>query len=200
MWPERGGVQGPPTSSCKILHRCLGKLRPGRPTKKSGPVKKNGKLVRQRQHQIWPGSHVLNLHRRRAPTRCSRARTGRPERGSTTTRTWGCAPHQGFDYNLIRKGPNDYIFLRNGQKKLVRSLEGDGEHRPSWGRLLQDKCYEYLLHVPRCIAGGTQARPTSGKTGSDQRALSRKPSSTRRATWTLGRSARRALPELAGAR
>ena len=33
-------------------------------------------------------------------------------------------PSKDFDYNqpLIREGPNDYILLRNGQKKLVRSL------------------------------------------------------------------------------
>ena len=35
-------------------------------------------------------------------------------------------PSKDFDYNqpLIREGPNDYILLRNGQKKLVRSLQG----------------------------------------------------------------------------
>ena len=35
-------------------------------------------------------------------------------------------PSKDFDYNqpLIRKGPNDYILLRNGRKKLVRSLQG----------------------------------------------------------------------------
>ena len=39
-------------------------------------------------------------------------------------------PSKDFDYNqpLICKGPNDYILPRNGQKKLVRSLQG-GEHR-----------------------------------------------------------------------
>ena len=39
-------------------------------------------------------------------------------------------PSKDFDYNqpLIREGFNDYILLRNGQKKLVRSLQG-GEHR-----------------------------------------------------------------------
>ena len=39
-------------------------------------------------------------------------------------------PSKDFDYNqpLIREGPNDYILLRNGQKKLVRSLQG-GERR-----------------------------------------------------------------------
>ena len=39
-------------------------------------------------------------------------------------------PSKDFNYNqpLIREGPNDYILLRNGQKKLVRSLQG-GEHR-----------------------------------------------------------------------
>ena len=32
-------------------------------------------------------------------------------------------PSKDFDYNqpLIREGPNDYILLRNGQKKLVRA-------------------------------------------------------------------------------
>ena len=36
-------------------------------------------------------------------------------------------PSKDFDYNQPQ-GPNDYILLRNGQKKLVRSLQG-GEHR-----------------------------------------------------------------------
>ena len=57
-------------------------------------------------------------------------------------------PTKEFDYNqpLIREGPNDYILLRDGQKKLVRSLEGDGEHRlTKLGKaFFRDKYYEYL--------------------------------------------------------
>ena len=68
-------------------------------------------------------------------------------------------PSKDFDYNqpLIREGPNDYILLRNGQKKLVRSLQG-GEHRLT---KLGDKYYEYLVHVPVSAAGGTRPRATS---------------------------------------
>ena len=46
--------------------------------------------------------------------------------------------------------PNDYILLRNGQKKLVRSLQG-GEHRlTKLGKgFFRDKYYEYLVHVRR---------------------------------------------------
>ena len=69
-----------------------------------------------------------------------------------------------FDYNqpLIRKGPNDYILLRNGQKKLVRSLQG-GEHRlTKLGKgFFRDKYYEYLVHVPVIIRG----RRRSGRSG-----------------------------------
>ena len=65
-------------------------------------------------------------------------------------------PSKDFDYNqpLIREGPNDYILLRNGQKKLVRSLQG-GEHRlTKLGKgFFRDKYYEYLVHVPVIIRG-----------------------------------------------
>ena len=65
-------------------------------------------------------------------------------------------PSKDPDYNqpLIRKGPNDYILLRNGQKKLVRSLQG-GEHRlTKLGKgFFRDKYYEYLVHVPVIIRG-----------------------------------------------
>ena len=63
-------------------------------------------------------------------------------------------PSKDFDYNqpLIREGPNDYILLRNGRKKLVRSLQG-GEHRlTKLGKgFFRDKYYEYLVHVPVII-------------------------------------------------
>ena len=81
-------------------------------------------------------------------------------------------PSKDFDYNqpLIREGPNDYILLRNGQKKLVRSLKG-GEHRlTKLGKgFFRDKYYEYLVHVAVIIRGrrrsGTPARATSAGTG-----------------------------------
>ena len=58
-------------------------------------------------------------------------------------------PSKDFDYNqpLIREGSNDYILLRNGQKKLVRSLADQA------GGFFRDKYYEYLVHVPVIICG-----------------------------------------------
>ena len=75
-------------------------------------------------------------------------------------------PTKDFDYNqpLIREGPNDYILLRNGQKKLVRSLDGDGEHRlTKLGKaFFRDKCYEYLVHVPVVIRGRRRSGRNAG--------------------------------------
>ena len=77
-------------------------------------------------------------------------------------------PTKDFDYNqpLIREGPNDYILLRNGQKKLVRSLDS-----PSWGRPSSEtstmstwSTYRWSSATGGAV-GGTRARPTSGKTG-----------------------------------
>ena len=72
-------------------------------------------------------------------------------------------PSKNFDYNqpLIREGPNDYILLRNGQKKLVRSLQG-GEHRlTKLGKgFFRNKFCEYLVHVPGW-AGPRGTRRTS---------------------------------------
>ena len=66
-------------------------------------------------------------------------------------------PSKDFDYNqpLIREGPNDYILLRNAQKKLVRSL-----HRlTKLGKgFFRDKYYEYLVHVPVIIRGRWRRR------------------------------------------
>ena len=74
-------------------------------------------------------------------------------------------PSKDFDYNqpLIRKGPNDYILLRNGQKKLVRSLQG-GEHRlTKLGKgFFRDKYYEYLVHVPVIIRGRRRSGRNAG--------------------------------------
>ena len=71
-------------------------------------------------------------------------------------------PSKDFDYNqpLIREGPNDYILLRNGQKKLVRSLQG-GEHRLGKG-FFRDKYYEYLVHVPVIIRGRRRSGRNAG--------------------------------------
>ena len=77
-----------------------------------------------------------------------------------------------FDYNqpLIREGPNDYILLRNGQKKLVRSVgpraapqvQHDGTIRPraSPGGLViccrclaQDSFFTGPVFFPRSFRG-----------------------------------------------
>ena len=52
---------------------------------------------------------------------------------------------------------DDYILLRNGQKKLVRSLQG-GEHRlTKLGKgFFRDKYCEYLVHVPVIIRQAAQ--------------------------------------------
>ena len=74
-------------------------------------------------------------------------------------------PSKDFDCNqpLIREGPNDYILLRNGQKKLVRSLQG-GEHRlTKLGKgFFRDKYYEYLVHVPVIIRGRRRSGRNAG--------------------------------------
>ena len=64
--------------------------------------------------------------------------------------TRAACPSKNFDYNqpLIRKGPTTRP-LRNGQKKLVRSLRG----------FFRNKYYEYLVHVP---VGGAAALSLEG--------------------------------------
>ena len=65
-------------------------------------------------------------------------------------------PSKDFNCNqpLIREGPNDYILLRNGQKKLVRSLQGEEHRLTKLGKgFFHDKYYEYLVHVPVIIRG-----------------------------------------------
>ena len=109
-------------------------IRAGMP-KKTGPVKKEWQ-VGQRQ-QITEaadsgaractgadGAVVLNL--RRGPgayALLSRADGQLTWAGQHYYSHLGLRPpSKDFDYNqpLIREGPNDYILLRNGQKKLVR--------------------------------------------------------------------------------
>ena len=70
-------------------------------------------------------------------------------------------PSKDFDYNqpLIREGVNDYILLRNGQKKLVRSLQGGEQLGKGFFR---DKYYEYLVHVPVIIRGRRRSGRNAG--------------------------------------
>ena len=67
------------------------------------------------------------------------------------------APSRRFNENqqLVREGPNDYIYLRGGAKKLVRSLQPDGEYRVTkLGRsFFRDKWTDYLAHMPVRIRG-----------------------------------------------
>ena len=114
------------------------------------------------------GSVVLNLHRGAgayallARTDGQLTRAGQHYYSHLGLRP----PTKDFDYNqpLIREGPNDYILLRNGQKKLVRSLEGDGEHRlTKLGKaFFRDKYYEYLVHVPVVIRGRRRSGRNAG--------------------------------------
>ena len=67
------------------------------------------------------------------------------------------APSRRFNegQQLVREGPNDYIYLRGGAKKLVRSLQPDGEYRVTkLGRsFFRDKWTDYLAHMPVRIRG-----------------------------------------------
>ena len=74
-------------------------------------------------------------------------------------------PSKDFDYNqpLICEGPNDYILLRNGQKKLVRSLQGGERRLTKLGKgFFRDKYYEYLVHVPVIIRGRRRSGRNAG--------------------------------------
>ena len=112
------------------------------------------------------GAVVLNL--RRGPgayALLSRADGQLTRAGQHYYSHLGLPPGKDFDYNqpLIREGPNDYILLRNGQKKLVRSLQG-GEHRlTKLGKgFFRDKYYEYLVHVPVIIRGRRRSGRNAG--------------------------------------
>ena len=140
-----------------------------RPSKKNWPRKKRmASWARQRQ-QITEdadggarartgadGAVALNLRRGPGPyALLSRADGQLTRAGQHYYSHLGLRPpSKDFDYNqpLIREGPNDYILLRNGQKQLVRSLQG-GEHRLTrLGKgFFRDKYYEYLVHVPAII-------------------------------------------------
>ena len=75
-------------------------------------------------------------------------------------------PSKDFDYNqpLIREGPNDYILLRNGQKKLVPA----GRRAPA-DQAGQGLLPRQVLRVPGARAGDhpwqVAQRATSAGTG-----------------------------------
>ena len=56
---------------------------------------------------------------------------------------------------LVRDGPNDYILLRGGAKKLVRSLQPDGSYRVTkLGKaFFKTKWTDYIAHAPVRIRG-----------------------------------------------
>ena len=147
-----------------------------RPTKKNWPRKKRmASWARQteaadggaRARTGADGAVVLNL--RRGPgayALLSRADGQLTRAGQHYYSHLGLRPpSKDFDYNqpLIREGPNDYILLRNGQKKLMRSLQG-GEHRlTKLGKgFFRDKYYKYLVHVPVIIRGRRRSGRNAG--------------------------------------
>ena len=73
------------------------------------------------------------------------------------------APSRRFNENqqLVREGPNDYIYLRGGAKKLVRSLQPDGEYRVTkLGRsFFRDKWTDFLAHRSGQAYGGRPSCP-----------------------------------------
>ena len=106
-----------------------------RPTQKNWPrKKKNGKLGetttadRGGRGRRRPGSHGGGWCRCAEPAAqpgslraaLARGRAADP-RASATTPTWACGlpARTSTTTSLIREGPNDFILLRNGQKKLV---------------------------------------------------------------------------------
>ena len=66
-------------------------------------------------------------------------------------------PSRQYDRNqpLIREGPNDYIMLRGGAKKLLRSLQPNGNYQlTKLGRhFFKDKWVDWVVHVPVIMRG-----------------------------------------------
>ena len=64
-------------------------------------------------------------------------------------------PSRQYDRNqpLIREGPNDYIMLRGGAKKLLRSLQPNGNYQlTKLGKhFFKDKWVDWVVHVPVII-------------------------------------------------
>ena len=79
-------------------------------------------------------------------------------------------PSRQYDRNqpLIREGPNDFLMLREGAKKLLRSLQPNGNYQlTKLGRhFFKDKWVDWVVHVPSSSGAsgetaGTAACPTS---------------------------------------
>ena len=88
--------------------------------------------------------------------------------GSFYYRETGARPPTKFldlDQPLIREGPNDYVLLRNGLKRLVRILQPDGKFGlTGLGKLFfKDNYTEYLAHVPVIIRGTRRRGKNAGK-------------------------------------
>ena len=66
-------------------------------------------------------------------------------------------PSRQYDRNqpLIREGPNDYIMLRGGAKKLLRSLQPNGNYQLTklGTHFFKDKWVDWVVHVPVIIRG-----------------------------------------------
>ena len=105
------------------------------------------------------GSIILNL----AQGRGSYALLSRPDGTLTRSGDYYYAetkrepPSAAFDKSqtLIRNGPNDYITMRNGEQKLVRTLQSDGKYKLTrLGKVFfKDKYSQYVAHVPVTIQG-----------------------------------------------
>ena len=104
-------------------------------------------------------SVILNLGRGRG----SYALLSRPD--GTLTRagrffyeqTKEAPPSAAYDkaQTLIRNGAEDYIVMRSGEQRLVRSLQPDGKYKlTALGRqFFRDRYTEYVAHVPVTIEG-----------------------------------------------
>ena len=79
----------------------------------------------------------------------------------------GRPPSRQFDEEqpLIREGPTDYILLRSGVKKAVRSLQPDGSyHLTKLGKaFFREKYTDWLAHVPVRITGTRQRGRNAGR-------------------------------------
>eukprot|EP00439_Symbiodinium_sp_Y106_P020317 s8192_g2.t1 len=79
----------------------------------------------------------------------------------------GRPPSRQFDEEqpLIREGPTDYILLRSGLKKPVRSLQPDGNyHLTKLGKsFFREKYTDWLAHVPVRITGTRQRGRNAGR-------------------------------------
>ena len=85
-------------------------------------------------------------------------------------------PSRQYDRNqpLIREGPNDYIMLRGGAKKLLRSLQPNGNYQlTKLGRhFFKDKWVDWVVHVPVIIRGvrrNGRTCPTSARSACPSR-------------------------------